>query len=58
MEPKVIKPFHLFQHQGSRYVINVEGMSASAINETTAIAMEKNIVEPTVQLELHKPCPL
>jgi len=51
MEQKVIKPFHLFHHQGNQYIINVEGMSSSAIDETTAIAMGKIIAEPTVPLE-------
>jgi len=51
MEQKVIKPFHLFHHQDSRYIINIEEMSSSAIDETTAIAMGKMMAEPTAALE-------
>jgi uncharacterized protein len=53
MEPKVIKPFHLFHYQGSWYVINIEEMSSIAIDKTTAIAMGKVIAEPTAPLESH-----
>lgn len=51
MEANVIKPFHLFHYQGSHYVINIEGMSASTIDDTTAMSLEKIMVNPAALLE-------
>lgn len=51
MEQKVIKPYHLFQHQGSWHVINVEGMFANTIDEAAARVLEMITAEPVTQLE-------
>lgn len=50
MDKKVIMPFHLFQHQGNHYVINIEGMQACAVNETTAHALNMIVTEPEILL--------
>lgn len=51
MEQKVIKPYHLFQHQGNWHVINVEGMFANIIDEAAASVLEMITAEPVPQLE-------
>ncbi|HBV97166.1 MAG: radical SAM protein [Peptococcaceae bacterium BICA1-7] len=51
MEWKAIKPYHLFQHQSSWYVINVEGMFANTINEAAARMLEVINAEPVTQPE-------
>ena len=51
MEPKVIQPYHQFNHQGSWYVINIEGMFASSIDEATVGALEMITAEPPAPLE-------
>lgn len=53
MEQKEIKPYHLFNQQNSWYVINVEGMSASTIDETTAWTLETITANPSVVLDSH-----
>ncbi|MEN6462420.1 MAG: radical SAM protein [Syntrophomonas sp.] len=50
MDKKDIMPFHLFQHQGGHYVINIERMCASAIEETTAEALNMLLAEPELSL--------
>ncbi|MBW4054615.1 MAG: nif11-like peptide radical SAM maturase [Proteobacteria bacterium] len=41
MAAYLIKPYHLFHHQGRSYVINVEGMSASTIDAATAEVLQQ-----------------
>ncbi len=53
MEQKVIKPFHLFDHQGSWYIINIEEMSAGTIDETTAGILASITANPNAPLESH-----
>ena len=60
MRQKFIKPYHLFQHQGGWYIINVEGMFASAIDEVSAGALAKmssgtdEPIEPSMEELLEK----
>lgn len=53
MEQKIIKPYHLFNHQGSWYVINVQEMSAGIIDEATARRLETINTEPPAHLDFH-----
>ncbi|MDD3363710.1 MAG: hypothetical protein PHZ03_01885 [Syntrophomonas sp.] len=53
MEQRVIKPYHVFNHKGSWYVINVEGMSASTIDETTAWVLASITADPAASLDSH-----
>ncbi|EHQ88917.1 nif11-like peptide radical SAM maturase [Desulfosporosinus youngiae] len=50
MSSKDIMPFHLFYHQGSPYVINIEGMCAKAIDAPTAKILESLSAQPEVLL--------
>lgn len=43
-------PFHLFHYHGSHYVIDIEGMQASAVDEPTARALEMLVAEPEMVL--------
>lgn len=45
-----IVPFHLFHYHGSRYVIDIEGMQASAVDEPTAKVLEMLVAEPEMVL--------
>lgn len=45
MDKEDIMPFHLFKHQGKHYVINIESMCASAVDETTAEALKMVVTE-------------
>ncbi len=36
-----IKPFHLFEHQGCRCLVNIEEMRALSVDDNTAVALEK-----------------
>jgi len=51
MEQKVIKPCHVFNHQGRWYVINIEKMSACIIDDETAGVIEKIMAAPDLRLE-------
>lgn len=53
MEQKVIKPCHLFNHHGRRYIINIEKMSASIIDDETVSVIEKLNTNPAAALESH-----
>lgn len=53
MEQKIIKPYYLFNHQGSWYVINIEGMTASKIDETMAGALAAITANPGAPLKSH-----
>jgi uncharacterized protein len=52
MDKKDIMPFHLFQHQGKHYVINIERMQASTVDETTAEFLEMMVAEPKTLLPM------
>lgn len=51
MEQEVIKPYHLFKHQGGWQVINIEGMFASTIDEAMAGVLKAIAAEPNAPLE-------
>lgn len=51
MEQKVIKPYYLFNEQGKWYVINVEGMFAGTLDETTAGALAAITADPAAPLK-------
>ncbi|MHC9540780.1 MAG: nif11-like peptide radical SAM maturase [Vulcanimicrobiota bacterium] len=51
MEQKVIKPCHVFNHNGRWYVINIEKMSAAIIDDETAGVIEKLNSDPAAPLE-------
>ncbi len=53
MEQKIIKPYHLFNHQGSWYAINVQEMSAAIIDDATAGMLETINTEQPVRIESH-----
>lgn len=53
MEQRVIKPYHLFNHQDSWYFINIEEMFASAIDEAAVRALEMIADAPASPLESH-----
>lgn len=46
MPEKNMMPFHLFYHQEKPYVINIEGMDACAVAESTAQVLTKMGTEP------------
>ncbi len=46
-----IKPFHLFEHQGCRCVINIEDMRAQSIDESTARTLEELNAESDATLQ-------
>ncbi len=50
MDKKDIMPFHLFHHQGKHYVINIESMQTSAVDELTAESLALMITEPETLL--------
>ena len=50
MDKKNIMPFHLFYHQGNPYVINIERMKASSIDEITAQALNVIVNKPEMLL--------
>ncbi|HEX3011743.1 MAG TPA: nif11-like peptide radical SAM maturase [Syntrophomonadaceae bacterium] len=52
MDKKDIMPFHLFQHQGKHYLINIERMCTSAVDETTAEVLEMMVTQPETLLPL------
>lgn len=52
MDQKVVKPYHLFSHQGSWYVINIEGMCTSPINEIIARTLNAITNDPNSSQEL------
>lgn len=41
MEQIIIKPYHIFNHDGRKYIINIEEMSAAGIDDDTAGIIEK-----------------
>jgi len=41
MKTKDIMPFHLFQHRGHHYMINIENMTAASIDQLTTQALEE-----------------
>jgi len=41
MKERMIKPCHVFEHQGRQYVINIEKMSAAIIDDETAGLIEE-----------------
>jgi uncharacterized protein len=51
MEHTIIKPCHVFIHEGRWYVINVEHMSAGMIDAETAGVIEKLATDPAAALE-------
>ena len=53
MEAKHIMPFHLFLHGDHHYVINIDGMRASSVDEATAQALTKLIFDPQTLLPFH-----
>lgn len=50
MDKKDITPFHLFHHQGGHYLINIENMRASSVEEIDAQTLNLIITEPKVSL--------
>ena len=50
MDKKTIMPFHLFHHQANHYVINIENMRASSVDEITAQALNIISTEPEMLL--------
>ncbi len=48
MEQIDIKPYHMFCHRGSWYVINIEGMLAGSIDDATAAVLDKFASRPAV----------
>jgi len=53
LKQKVIKPYHLFNHQGRCFVINIEGMFAGTIGKKTAGALKIINAESTAPLDAH-----
>ena len=51
MEQEVIKQYHLFKHQGSWYVINIEGMFANAIDTAMVGVLKAIAADPNAPLE-------
>jgi len=44
-----LRPYHVFSHKGGQYLINVDAMTATALDETTAAALtdyDENSTEP------------
>lgn len=52
MDKKAIMPFHLFKHHENHYLINIESMRASSVDEITAIALEMMVAKPETSLTL------
>ncbi|MGI5921632.1 MAG: hypothetical protein ACOX6I_07835 [Syntrophomonadaceae bacterium] len=52
MDKNDIMPFHLFQHRGKHYLINIERMCASAVDKTTAEVLEMMVTQPQRLLPL------
>lgn len=50
MDKKVIMPFHLFTHQGSSYLINIEHMQAIPVDKITSELLERITAEAETQL--------
>jgi len=50
MDKKNIMPFHLFRHQSNHYIINIENMCASFVEEIDAQTLKMIITEPKVSL--------
>ncbi|MEL7564528.1 MAG: nif11-like peptide radical SAM maturase [Dehalobacterium sp.] len=50
MPRKEILPFHLFNHHGNHYVINIEKMCTSSVDEITAQALKMIVTEPEMLL--------
>jgi uncharacterized protein len=51
MEQKVVKPYHLFNHQGRWYAINIEEMCTCSIDEKTAGALTAITADPDAPIE-------
>ncbi|MFC1679843.1 radical SAM protein, partial [Elusimicrobiota bacterium] len=51
MTQKTIKPFHQFKHLGLHYVIDVEGMRASAIDEAAARTLSGFAAAPAARMD-------
>lgn len=51
MITKAIKPWHLFNHRGGWYVIDINGMAASAIDDVTARVLEETAVRGMAALD-------
>lgn len=52
MHKKDIMPFHLFHYQGKHYLINIESMRASSVDEITSHALEMIGTEPETLLPM------
>ncbi|OPX92344.1 nif11-like peptide radical SAM maturase [Pelotomaculum sp. PtaB.Bin117] len=50
MDKNDIMPFHLFNHQGNHYMINIENMRASSVEEIDAQTLNMIVTEPKVSL--------
>ncbi len=53
MKKTIIKPYHIFNHDGKSYIINIEKMSAGAINDDTADIIEKFVSHSSAALPPH-----
>ncbi|MGV8121462.1 MAG: nif11-like peptide radical SAM maturase [Candidatus Xenobiia bacterium LiM19] len=53
MEQRVIKPCHVFDHQGRQYVINIEQMSACIIDDEMAGVIKKLASDHTAVPDSH-----
>ncbi|MEN6462098.1 MAG: nif11-like peptide radical SAM maturase [Syntrophomonas sp.] len=51
MNQKVVKPYHLFKHQGGWYAINIEEMCTRSIDEKIAGALTAITADPDAPLE-------
>ena len=51
MDQKRIQPHHQFQHLGRRYVINIEEMQASAIDDALARTLARLAASPTEPMD-------
>lgn len=50
MDKKDIMPFHLFNHQGNHFLLNIERMYASSIDNATAEMLTRIVQEPDMPL--------
>lgn len=50
MDKNNIMPFHLFNYQGNNYVINIENMRASSVDEITASNLKRLAADPKASL--------
>ncbi len=53
MQNRVLKPYHLFNYEGKRCLINIEDMNAYSIDKETAIALECIATESETPLNSH-----